>query len=459
MRYLLQAGDAPRKKDLKKAQRHFNAAARLSRASKDTAAEAANLNKAGETALQLKKNFEAVVCLMRACKLLKKQGAGDMLYESSGLLYKALQRYKTRHPRKAGKIDRRLEKIRQESADIFRTRYRETLREDAHYVAQGMAGFSSSAPLGTENICDCVCLILRDPVSKRTALAHIDAATTAKSLENIFARMPQTDGLEAKIIGARYGASNTTDDYVQQNGRRNIKIVTDILRDKNVNILSCDLCAGDQPLAITVDPASFDVREELCGQRRINAYFGDSLACFIDKKDLQVAFDLDRAEDHHPVYVPAGAYGRIHEFALKSPDEIYFDLSTWMHPNALPSSIETRIRFVECHLQERKPLIAAAEAAMRAATKKGLSFDDEFAVYKMIHQAPLYVGIGAEAANDGILSFIKNDLFLKDDGGKWRVNKEGFERAISAMHPEKLWPADKTAVKPVQPQNARPHTP
>lgn len=43
-------------------------------------------------------------------------------------------------------------------------------------------GFSDKEKIGTDNIQQCVAVILHDPLTKKTALAHVDRFTDASSL-------------------------------------------------------------------------------------------------------------------------------------------------------------------------------------------------------------------------------------------------------------------------------------
>ena len=52
----------------------------------------------------------------------------------------------------------------------------------AHRVEQGGIGFSTDRTIGTEHVGNCVGIIVRDPVTARTALAHYDDTSTRRFL-------------------------------------------------------------------------------------------------------------------------------------------------------------------------------------------------------------------------------------------------------------------------------------
>jgi len=79
---------------------------------------------------------------------------------------------------------------------------------EAHRVEQREVGFSSSEKIGTENIQQCVVLIIWDPTTKRTALAHVDIYTDPKSIQTAVLEQFKAKGegekpYEVTIVGGR----------------------------------------------------------------------------------------------------------------------------------------------------------------------------------------------------------------------------------------------------------------
>jgi tetratricopeptide (TPR) repeat protein len=73
---------------------------------------------------------------------------------------------------------------------------------EAVRVEQHEVGFSNQK-IGTDNIQQCVAVILHDPVTKKTALAHVDIHTDAKSLSDVIKNFPNGANLNAYLVGGR----------------------------------------------------------------------------------------------------------------------------------------------------------------------------------------------------------------------------------------------------------------
>jgi tetratricopeptide (TPR) repeat protein len=71
---------------------------------------------------------------------------------------------------------------------------------EAVRVEQHEVGFSTQK-IGTDNIQQCVAVILHDPITKKTALAHIDRFTDTKSLADVIAKFSPGTKLNAHLVG------------------------------------------------------------------------------------------------------------------------------------------------------------------------------------------------------------------------------------------------------------------
>jgi hypothetical protein len=67
-------------------------------------------------------------------------------------------------------------------------------------IGQQQFGISINQPLGTSDLIDCLCLMVHDPISKKTALAHIDRKTAIRSLDAIFQEFPDSE-LQVRLVG------------------------------------------------------------------------------------------------------------------------------------------------------------------------------------------------------------------------------------------------------------------
>ena len=75
---------------------------------------------------------------------------------------------------------------------------------DAYRVEGGEVGFSAKEPIGTDNTHDCIVVMLRDPITKKTALAHITGNNTEESLKVLWDGMTQSGSpIEMRLLGGR----------------------------------------------------------------------------------------------------------------------------------------------------------------------------------------------------------------------------------------------------------------
>ncbi len=71
-------------------------------------------------------------------------------------------------------------------------------------MEQHKVGFADKEKIGTDNIQQCVTVILHDPLTKKTALAHVDRFTDASSLtHDVISNFPPNTKLEAYLVGGR----------------------------------------------------------------------------------------------------------------------------------------------------------------------------------------------------------------------------------------------------------------
>ncbi len=74
----------------------------------------------------------------------------------------------------------------------------------AHKINQSEVGFSDNEKIGTDNIQQCVVVIIRDPLTKETALAHVDRFTKPESISNdVIDKFPKDHSLEVYLVGGR----------------------------------------------------------------------------------------------------------------------------------------------------------------------------------------------------------------------------------------------------------------
>ncbi|AEV91808.1 MAG: hypothetical protein AB8U78_01190 [Rickettsia slovaca] len=122
---------------------------------------------------------------------------------------------------------------------------------EAVRVEQHKVGFSDKEKIGTDNIQQCVAVILHDPLTKKTALAHVDRFTDAGSLtHDVISNFPPNTQLEAYLVGGRDRSAvsiSVSDGNIR-------KVTQELTNHFNVNIKSADIEDKGAPLGIIFDP-------------------------------------------------------------------------------------------------------------------------------------------------------------------------------------------------------------
>ncbi len=319
----------------------------------------------------------------------------------------------------------KLRPLRRLQVEAFTRSRNEPVEPTAHNVGQGEVGFSNSAPLGTTQTNDCVCLIVRDPVTKKTALAHIDHLTAADSLKNILDRLPTPappERLQAKLIGARLldGGPNDPPNKIT-NCIENIKKISGFLKDNEVDIISTDF--SQPPGNLVVDPKTFDVIEATPNMDYPDAVITLGRQSIAFSNDpLRVAFDLTISQERSPVLVSnkslatLAAYGnnetaiydwfKNHQYGLGSPlyTELVFSLkeSHEKAVNDISTLLDKKIENWNQYLKVRHPGTSIDEAIIENAKD-------------VIRKHSVHIGEGASDANKPLVEVISK-LRIKVEG-------------------------------------------
>lgn len=199
-----------------------------------------------------------------------------------------------------------LAELSQQARGSFMNMRKAELDHDAHLVEQAEVGFSDMQPIGTINVQDCICIMVRDPKSHKTALAHFDAKTDPKSLDVIFDHLPKLNAGEAyqvRLLGARY-YQNAKDQQLGDLCERNLTSVISGLRAYPVEILTAQIADIDQAATVVVNPEDFSLKhavpmkniqrfELVSGHQKIQQ----------NNHPLRVSFDLTKGDAAAPVKV------------------------------------------------------------------------------------------------------------------------------------------------------------
>lgn len=213
-------------------------------------------------------------------------------------------------------------RLEPEAAELLRSsrRIQGELDPKALRVEQKEIGISDSKDIGTDNVSQCVTLIVRscgengDLEKPVVALAHIDYETEAGSIDQIFEHLP-AGYKEARILGARFDQDPKSVE--------NLVRVVKALAAYDVDVISSNVYQGDQgPSTVIVDPSDFSMRESVPTADRgmAEASCAHSIVTEDKMHPLRMAFDTRVGEDRAPLYLTQSMVRKIREDFLGKDD-------------------------------------------------------------------------------------------------------------------------------------------
>ena len=405
----------------------LNLAEALERAQKTADAAHAAGNPAAEgAALQMLASFASkgkqpevmVEALRKARAIHEAEGHHDRLIPVLGGLYSGLVDLMHENGQ-TPELQAEFESVIAQSTDLWPRRLNEPLRTDAHRVEQGEIGFSANEPMGTDNVCDCLAVIVRDPVTKKTALAHVDAATGHGALKDVFDRMPKPGPQDPPLQVRLVGSSQTTN----PNAKRNLSRVISSLQDQHVDILSADVLNEKAPSTFVVDPKTFEVKEAFPARDNPDRYIATGIKLVTTANDnagLRVAFDLTASPERAAIPVTERQAQQIEgAFMDAGPLNLhhcYAHMYEGISP-ILPTKIEMSRQLGVAYKEALAPLLAACEAKMDQAAENGLPITDAVRerMIGTLKDVGLHIGAHAERANQPLMDYLQGD-FLSADG-------------------------------------------
>jgi chemotaxis receptor (MCP) glutamine deamidase CheD len=437
------------KKDFKSASAAFNKAAAKSAECGDKPAMANSLSNEGTIKNMTGAGLEAKQALEKAIAIHLELGHYDHLYRDAGTLHEVLQNIAKKQERgvlykifnnvpEEQEIDRTeiqaaLAGIRKTALFAMKHSRHLPANPEAIRVEQNEIGFSAFRPIGTDNICSCVCVVIRDPLSKKTALAHVDSGSDIQSLQEIFDRMPANARLEARLVGACYGDQVKMTAEQAEVSIKNMKKITEFMQKKNVNILSSDIFDAAQPRAIVVDPLSFRITEEIPDLHNPDAYIATELSGYTDDR-MHIAFDLTQSEERAPHLV-----GFRKRYALQQSErEICQGIEGRVsYKSQIPAAIEQALLGKKDYQAATEHLIAAIDRQVEKIRGEGFPIYSGYRdlAVKQIMDMTIHVGENAEKFNRPLTDFIENELFYQGYGGMMTVNVQGLRDITFAEQP------------------------
>jgi len=369
----------------------------------------------------------------------------DSVYDGIGELYGAIlgvieEKTCFGKQKEADALEQKLQLLRQHAVRMHIVRGGEVVNNAAHRVEQGEVGFSDNEPIGTDNVFSCVCVIVRDPVTHKTALAHIDVATSTASLQNIFDRMPDGNMLEVRLIGAQFG----DDVYGQFENisKKNIKKTLEFLEDKNVNVLSASIQDLDQPSAIVVNPKTFEISEEVPGAVNPNTLLGMGRIMVSEGgRSLHIAFDFTSSNERAPVFLSKGGVATLRELYLgRTGYEISQSLKKQerLSNQQTPVATEYAVQLCESYSLSVNKIIGCLDQKIAELSAQGIEISprDRYSAVIAIEKHSMNLGENADLANQPFVDFIENDLFTVGAEGGYMFDDDGL---ASVSFPEQSY--------------------
>lgn len=162
---------------------------------------------------------------------------------------------------------------------------------EAVRVEQHEVGFSDQK-IGTDNIQQCVAVILHDPITKKTALAHVDKFTDTSSLSSVIANFPKGTKLNAYLVGGRDRSPQSkavSDDNIA-------RVMGELQKHTEVDIKSADIGDKGAPSGIIFDPQTAELKHAVPGKQHKTTPVR-KLLLHASTPALRFAFDLTKSED------------------------------------------------------------------------------------------------------------------------------------------------------------------
>lgn len=295
---------------------------------------------------------KAITCYDKAIELHDLQGHEDFSYRDRDRRYNAIAEtvlaYRAHWSKDITEddIQRRAthyyDRLEPETSELLHSsrRIQGTLDDKALRVEQKEIGISDGKDIGTDNVSQCVTLIIRscgengDLEKPVVALAHIDYETQAETINQMFESLP-AGHKEARILGARFDQ-----DYKSV---ANLVRVIKALAAHEVNVISSNVHQGDQgPSTVIVNPGDFSMRESVPTAHKGMAEASCAYNLVTEDKmhPLRLAFDTRHGEDRAPLYLTQSMVRKIRKNHLGKDDvqqymalrdEGFFDIGLSTH--------------------------------------------------------------------------------------------------------------------------------
>jgi tetratricopeptide (TPR) repeat protein len=158
----------------------------------------------------------------------------------------------------------------------------------------------SDKKIGTDNIQQCVAVILHDPVTKMAALAHVDKFTDASSLAEVVKKFPEGTKLDAYLVGGR----DRSDEHKSVSDDNIKRVVGELQKHTAIDIKSADIGDKGAPSGIVFDPQTGELKHAVPGKldnttpaRKAVLSLPSEELLSLKSTPLNFAFDLTKSDE------------------------------------------------------------------------------------------------------------------------------------------------------------------
>ncbi len=363
---------------------------------------------------------KAVPIYIKALRISKNARLYTKAYEINCNLYTALCRCCENG--KTEQYGKMLEEVRKQSL-IYSREVQGAIDKKTHRIEEGEYGFSDNEKIGTDNVSQCIAIIVQDPYTLKTGIAHVDNENDIRSLDNFFSHFGD-DRLNIRLVGARFNEDYRTDE--------NISAVMQYLSTKNADIISADIYGGNEgPSTVVVDPHTFTLEEKVPAKANLNEAASNAIMFFTKKgKPLIEQFDFTQDHLRKPIHLNTRMLAELRQNYFGKHE---WEIEGYLGAQAVydrPLLVSHAHGMEEAYNKEWAKLTEALETAI---AEHGIADLPAQQARDALLKQSLFIGEHAEAANSPLLDWIKNQLFI--DGVLQRTALEGPTAHINIYDP------------------------
>lgn len=330
-----------------------------------------------------------------------------------------------------------LKKMRRQASKLFRNQHGEVIDADAHRIEQGEVGYSIDQRIGTDFLAQCISPIIQNPMTKMTALAHIDQAVDIESLDDVL-RILGYDYLGAPLLVRLVGGNDSdasgnagSKKFMASVANENVLRLLEYLKKRNVNIVSSDIMQGGQPTSVVVDPVQFSLQEAIPGKENPDFYLAQGRAILgVGERPLYEAFNLACSADRSPIKIDRRLVMALYSLSNVPIDSLYqmFITNNGMATAIIAECVESAGCLVTEFGKVSGEKMRSLSERLHELQMQGFSFDSESLerISGIVSESPIFVGSQSARMNLPLYSYLRYEFIREiNDGNNLWVDAGG----------------------------------